>query len=521
FQNKRSTENFAGVNNYGVSSPANQIMSNSNGSSAGSHFTNSLVFKHQFTIPGRTVVVEYSDEREQSTGHNSLVNLTDFYATGAIRTDSLAQMVNQRKRAAKKSADLTYTEPFGKKSLLMLHFSPQSENQEIIRNTFSSANQLTKSAKPDSGLSTYFTSRYLGHQGGIGYKIGAKENQFTIELDYRAGRLDGENAYLSNHVARKYFNLLPELNWKMRISPSSSIKLQFHSLVDLPVTDKMQDAVDNSEPLFYSRGNSGLLEQTAQKLSARYTYINLKNGSSFFVNLSAQKAENYFSSASFTASSDTVVAQNVVLKKGGQISMPINMNGYINLRSVFSFSLPLKPVKSVVTWNGGLQMAQTPGMVNGIRNISETQNYSSGLVLVSNISSFIDFNLSYSGNISRVNNSIKPGTSTYFSQITSLRINLLSKTGWLFQNDLTNQSYSGLAKGYNQHFCSWNLSAGKKFLKKQAGELKLSVFDLLKQNRNISRTVTETYIEDVKSLVLEQYYMLTFTYRFKAFSSSK
>ena len=58
---------------------------------------------------------------------------------------------------------------------------------------------------------------------------------------------------------------------------------------------------------------------------------------------------------------------------------------------------------------------------------------------------------------------------------------------------------------------------GKKFLKKKAGELKLSVFDLLKQNQSITRTVTGAYIEDVQSQVLQQYFMLTFTYSLKNF----
>jgi hypothetical protein len=67
----------------------------------------------------------------------------------------------------------------------------------------------------------------------------------------------------------------------------------------------------------------------------------------------------------------------------------------------------------------------------------------------------------------------------------------------------------------------WNAAIGKKFLKKQAAELKLSVFDLLKQNQSITRTVTETGIEDYQSQVLQQYFMLTFTYSLKNFGVPK
>ena len=53
------------------------------------------------------------------------------------------------------------------------------------------------------------------------------------------------------------------------------------------------------------------------------------------------------------------------------------------------------------------------------------------------------------------------------------------------------------------------------------GELKLSVFDLLKQNKSITGTVTESYVQDVRNQVLQQYFMLTFTYKLKTFGKGR
>jgi hypothetical protein len=89
------------------------------------------------------------------------------------------------------------------------------------------------------------------------------------------------------------------------------------------------------------------------------------------------------------------------------------------------------------------------------------------------------------------------------------------------QNDISNQSYSGLSEGFNQSFWLWNAGVGKKFLKNRQGELKLTVFDLLKQNQSITRTVGDSYVEDVQNLVLRQYFMLTFTYNLKNFGKAK
>jgi hypothetical protein len=42
----------------------------------------------------------------------------------------------------------------------------------------------------------------------------------------------------------------------------------------------------------------------------------------------------------------------------------------------------------------------------------------------------------------------------------------------------------------------WNASLSKQFLKNKAGELKLTVYDILNQNKSITRSIGENYFED-------------------------
>jgi uncharacterized membrane protein YgcG len=157
-------------------------------------------------------------------------------------------------------------------------------------------------------------------------------------------------------------------------------------------------------------------------------------------------------------------------------------------------------------------------MINNIANFSNTYAISQGMVVSSNISEKLDFTVSYSGNYNIVRNTIQPNVNNnYYTQGISGRVNWIFGKGFVFQTDINNQSYRGLGAGYNQNFTLWNASIGKKFLKNNAGELKLTVFDILKQNNSISRNVTETYVQDVTNRVLTQYAMLTFTYTLKNF----
>jgi hypothetical protein len=62
------------------------------------------------------------------------------------------------------------------------------------------------------------------------------------------------------------------------------------------------------------------------------------------------------------------------------------------------------------------------------------------------------------------------------------------------------------------------MSISKKLFTNERGEISLSVNDLLEQNSNISRNITELYVEDVQSEVLLRYFMLSFTYNIRNFS---
>ena len=70
----------------------------------------------------------------------------------------------------------------------------------------------------------------------------------------------------------------------------------------------------------------------------------------------------------------------------------------------------------------------------------------------------------------------------------------------------------GRAPGFNTAVPIWNASISKFFLKNKRAELKLSAFDLLNKNVGISRNVTQNQIVDQSYNVINQYFLIGFTY---------
>jgi hypothetical protein len=323
-------------------------------------------------------------------------------------------------------------------------------------------------------------------------------------------------------IDNSYSNFLANVFSRFKLSSKSTLRVIYRGSVSPPSVAQLQNVINNSNALSWTTGNPNLQQQYTNNLITRYAYTNSAKSQSFFANLFFQNINNYITNAVYIPAKDSVLSTSLILHPGSQLSKPVNMNGYINARSFFTFGMPVKFIKSNINLNAGLSYAKQPGMINNAENISKAYNYNLGAVLSSNINEYVDFDLSYSANINTVKNSLQPNlNNNYFTQSIGINTNFLTKKGLFLNNALSNESYKGLTDGFNQDYWLWNMAIGQKFLKNQDGELKLSVFDLLNQNKSITRNVTELYVQDQTNEVLRQYFMLTFTYKLKTFGKGK
>jgi hypothetical protein len=127
--------------------------------------------------------------------------------------------------------------------------------------------------------------------------------------------------------------------------------------------------------------------------------------------------------------------------------------------------------------------------------------------------------LSYTSNYSLVKNSANTeaiSDTRYWYQSASGKLNLILPKGFVLNTDFVYQNNRGLSEKYNQSYFVWNASVGKKFLKNQAAELKLGLYDILNQNKSINRTVTASYIQDSRTNIFQRYFLVLFTYNLKS-----
>ncbi len=487
----------------------------------GNNLNNNILYRHSFTKKGRTFSLNLNTSSNNRTG-NVYTSLYDTTFNGIDYTDSLSRrFTDQTTGGYQLSANAVYTEPAGKNAQLQFNYNPSFNKSKADQQAYQYENTSNKYSVFDPLLSNKFENIYKAQNAGFNYRYGTRDNQLSFGLNYQYSELHSDRVFPQPIMVEKSFkNLLPNAMARFKLSTKSNIRVFYRANTNQPSVTQLQDVYDLTNIPFVSAGNPQLEQQYNHSLSTRYTYTNTGKGIILVGNVFLQTAHNYITNATFVPLRDSTLANGVVLKSAQQLTKPVNLNGYVSLRSFVNMAIPVKLIKSNINFNGGVTYTKLPGFINNRENLSRNTTYSAGGVVASNVSQYIDFTVSYSANFSTVKNELQPNLNNrYFSQVSGLQLNLLSKKGWFFQSDVANQMYSGLANGYNQSYFLWNMGAGKKLLKSQKAEIKVSVFDLLKQNRSINRNVTETYIEDVQNQVLQQYFMLTFTYNLRSFGT--
>ena len=524
FQNNNSITNGSSQAYYGAGDSSNTAESMSSSKRNGYNLRNNILYRHSFAKRGRTFSVNFNTTFNKNNGESYTRQDLRFFEAN-IATDSLQNQYTDNPTSGYSLAgNISYTEPIGKKGQLQFNYAPSWTKNKADQQTFLYDSTGKGYTQFSNLLSNKFDNTVTTNNGGISYRLGStRDNQFSAGLNLQNSKLESMRIFpTQTSVNQSFTNLLPNLMFRRKLSTRSSINIFYRANTNFPSVTQLQDVVNLSNQLRVSSGNPDLKQSYTHFLSARYTFTNTQKGQSIFANIFVQTQNNYISGATYIAAADSVIQQGITLKKGSQLSKPVNLNGYKSFRSFFTFSQPVGFIKSNVNLSTGFTYSRLPGLINYQETVTDNYAYNAGVVIASNISQYIDFNLSYNANFNNAKSSAAGQTNQkYVNQSAGIQFNLLTKNGWFVQNDLTNQTYSGLTGGLNQSFWLWNAGIGKKFLKNRVGELKLSAFDLLKQNQSIVRTVAENYIEDSRSNVLQQYFLLTFTYSLKNFGVKK
>ncbi|MGZ4064932.1 MAG: outer membrane beta-barrel protein, partial [Bacteroidia bacterium] len=517
FQDNRLTSALAGSNTDNDNVFLSRTNTNSTANNSGYDFNNNILYQHKFEKKGRTISFNLAtqlSERNSDGTYNSANNYGDSILSG------LNQKYTSYSDTKKISGSISYTEPLGKFSQMQINYSPsetQSLASKYTNDLDSASDQYTNFNLP---LSNKYNNIYDVQRGGLSYKYRKDKMNLSLGSDVQSSALHGNEVFpVSYAINRPFMNILPNAFLNYRFSDSRNLNINYRSATNIPSVTQLQNVLDVSNPLMVKSGNADLKQTFENNLNIRIGGFDKKTSRNVFLLLNGNYTDNYVSNGTYILKKDSLL-QGYRIKAGSQLTKPVNLNGYWTARSFLVYGFPVKAIKSNVNLNGGVTYNHTPTIINNALNFSNNYAFNGGAFIGSNISQNLDFSLSYSGSYNVVKNSLqKQSDNSYYMQTAVFRINWIFWKGFVLNTDFTNTLYNGLSQSYNQSYFLWNAYVGYKFLKSKTLEAKVSVFDLLNQNRSISRTITGTYTEDSYTTILKRYFMFTITYTIKHFKN--
>jgi hypothetical protein len=465
------------------------------------NFTNTALLRKKFKKKGRTLSLNINSIYNHSASVGTLYSENKFYADAGI-SDSLINQTNNRDAVTRNAgANLTYTEPIGKRSLLELS---SYINTNIGNSNKQTYDYNTASGKHDvlnTRLSNDFESDYTYTGGGINFRSNMKKISITVGSSLQSASLLVTDNTHNKNIQQNFTDLLPNAMLQYNISKMKNIRLQYNTSTTQPGIAQLQPVADVSDPLNIIIGNPLLKRQ--------YNHNFMLN----FFAADPIERKNLFAFFSFTTSSNSIVQAQIINPNGSRISTYANANGIYTLTGNINYGFPLKKLKSRIEIGTGTTLGKSVTYINAQRNNITNTSFGPNIAYDFNLAEKLDIRVTARLNFSNSKYSLQQDAdNNYLQQRYGFEMVNYFPGKITISNEFNYTVNSGRSDGFNTNIPIWNISAAKSLLKNSRGEIKISVADLLNKNDGISRNSNLGYITDERYNVLQRYFLLTFTY---------
>ncbi len=502
----------------GYTSLAGDPIAQSDGSTTsdthGNNLTQRLTLRHRFATRGRNVSADLSYGHTLRDGTRAQRSLTDYVQGATVTSDTLDQRTGSNSVTNSYSARIAYTEPISRRWQGQLTYTPSWSHSDADARALALDPLSGAYDVPDSTQSNSFVTRSTTQNAGIAALRTQGTWRWLSSVAWQDVRLRSEQTYpLTTQVDQSFTDVLPTMSLTGSFGRRRSLRLAWSTSTSTPSITQLQNVVDRSNPLALTSGNPGLRESYTHSLTLRVIDADPMHSKSRFAFVNVSFTRQAIGNATLTASRDTVV-DGIALTRGTQLTRPENLDPLQVSGNAFGvYSRPVQAIRSIVSVNGGGTYARTPTLLGDALNLSRTWALRTGVVVASNVSPNLDFTLSWQGSYNIARNSLSTSTTgDYYAHTLSFRFNGIAPHGVVVREEVSHDLQSGVASAYGRNLVLWNTTLGKKFLRGERGELRVTLTDALAQDRAVSRTLTESYVQDARDETLGRYAQAVFTY---------
>ncbi|QHT71877.1 TonB-dependent receptor [Rhodocytophaga rosea] len=511
FQNSTYTSAIFANTYTGSNEPLNQSSTFNNSVGNGVSGNSNLLFMRKFNKKGRSFSFNLNTllNQQHTTGTTRSANEFFNAPDGQPPARNFDQRNEQQTARLNNTATFSYTEPLSLRQTLEFHYifgrnGSRSDKEVNNYNEVSGVYDLF-----NEQLSNEFNNTFSTQRAGATLQNKRLKYTYSFGLDIQQAGLKNDNESRNTMLRRNFTNLLPNAMFTYSIGRNKNLRINYRSRINSPSVSQLQPVPDNSNPLNIRLGDPDLKPEYSNQLTATYNFFNSGNYRSLFAALNLNQTGN------------KIVNAQEFSNTGTQTTRPVNENGYYTATGFVAIGRPIRSIKANINLTTNLGYNRGISLVNGQENRSKSLLAGQGVSLNSNYNEKFEYGISANMNYQQATYSLQSQqNNSFFSQVLTADLYYELPYKFIFTSEVTYTANTGRSAGYNQSFVLWNAALARQLFKNKQGELKLQVYDILNQNRSIVRNIGDTYVEDVQSQVLQQYFMLSFTYHLRKFGGN-
>jgi hypothetical protein len=481
---------------------ANSSQTNTSSISDALNASGSLLLRKKFAKKGRTISSTITFGYNESTSNGYQLSNLKTYQNSLLIKDSLMDQQNIRDgNSLNYSANLVYTEPMSKKSLLEFN-SFLSESDGSSHKKVYDINKVDgKYDLLNNRLTNEYQNNYLYSGGGMNFRTNQKMFSFSSGVSIQNTQITGTNINTLIKVNQQVTDLLPSAMMQFNFSRTKNLNFNYRTSTSQPSLTQLQPIMDLSNINNPVMGNPNLQRTYTHNLNLRFFSSKFISQKNFFAFLNAAMSDNSI------VNYDSILANRTILSK------PVNVNGVYRINGNANYGFGLKKIHSRINLGLNIGLNNNVSYSNGALNNIVIKSAGPSLTYNYMVSDVIDISLSTRYSYSVTNNKKNPSLNTnYLTRVYSIDIIKNLPWGLVLNQSLNYTINSGRAEGYNTAIPIWNAYFSKFFLKNKRAEVKLTAYDLLNKSAGISRTVLQSQIIDQQYNVINQYFLVGVTY---------
>ncbi len=357
-------------------------------------------------------------------------------------------------------------------------------------------------------LSNRFRNSTFQQDIRIGYRKVSRKINLNAGLSLVPIRSQSTNLINSDKTIpeRWTWNVAPFVRFRYKFGKTSSINAVYNGRASQPSMSQLQPVADYSNPLNIKVGNPSLVPTFTHNIRIRQQHFDSEAQRSIMSMLMVGIARN------------SIISKTVFNSQtGGKMTTYENVNGVWNARLMNMFSQPLRNKAFTFNNNIFLSYDQRIGYNNGQQNTSRSYSLNESLSFAYR-PDYFEFELRPFYRFESTHNSASSITSQSTHRFGgNFYATYQSPFGLSLNSELNFSAMRGYARGYNDDTWMWNASISYEFLRDRSATVQLKAYDLLQQKKDISRTISASYIDNTQYNALTRYFMFSFTYKFNTF----